>query len=1557
MREGMDDFRDQIRTLSPQRLALLAVKLKEQLDRAQRVNEEPIAVMGIGCRFPSADGPEAFWDLLQEGREGIRNVPADRWSSEYYDADPAAPGKMVTLAGGFLDRIDEFDPKFFGIAPREALVMDPQQRLLLEVAWEALENAGLAPGKLSGSRTGVFVGICNTDYHQLLMAGSPATIDAYVASGNAHSVAGGRLSYVLGLQGPCMSIDTSCSASLVAIHSACQSLRNGESSMALAGGVNVICAPETSIALSKGNMLAPDGRCKTFDAAADGFSRGEGCGIVVLKRLSDAKRDGDRILALVRGSAINQDGRSGGLTVPSGPAQETVIRDALAMAGLSGTDIDYVEAHGTGTSLGDPIEVHALARVLGAGRDRENPLLIGSVKTNIGHLESAAGVAGFIKVVLSLQHEILPNHLNFDAPNPYIDWTLPVTVTKTQRSWRRTARPRRAGVSSFGFSGTNAHAILEEAPQAEDPVPTDDRPLHCVTVSAQSETGLRRLSRLYADALAQGISLPNLAYTAGSGRTHMKERLAIVAADAQQASSALLSASTGRPCEGLYRGSADRARDIVFLYTGAGAQYPRMGEALYRSSPVFREAIDHCDRLIGADRQGRTLSTVLAEAADDSPIHAIEWTQPAMFAVEYALSTLWRSWGVEPAAVIGHSVGEYAAACAAGVFSLEDGLRLITERGRLLASLPPGGQMASVFAEPQEVAAAIAPLANRVAIAAVNGPANMVISGEAEAVDKVLADFASRNVMGQRLFVSLAAHSPLVDPALDAMEDLARSVQMSAPSIPIAWNLTGRPLSNGMAPDALYWRRHMREPVRFADGIRALYDEGFRTFLEVGPHPALLASVRQCLSEEGCVFLTSLRRGKDDWAEMLASFAELHVKGGVVDFTGFDRPYARRRVALPTYPFERERYWAAPPPRNDRPSAVADGAVKEAGGHLADGLFYRLNWERATHSVGPAALHRWIIIAEANEVVRRVCADLKATGDMVSVVQPSQWRAAAASSGGLVAAPWWPLPEELVNGSSIEVVYLNAIGSSAPSALAHPSRDAMIFLKSAASLSTGRVWLVTRGAQEVRGQQDVVAPDLAGMWGLGRTFALECPRLWGGLLDLDPLGDDSGLAAALLDAAADDIDDQSAWRAGKRYVPRLCTQPPPVARSMELRQDRSYLITGGMGGIGLAIAGWMVSRGARHIVLMGRTPVPPPSEWSKNNENPRLATLAKLRDAGVNVLALAVDVGDDAAMTEEMAAFGQSLPPLGGVIHAAVASTASSIADMDLSVWDAMFDTKVGGANLIERLTASQPLDFLVNFSTTTALLGSVDLAHYAAANAVLDAMASRLRAKGRPALTVNWGSWNKLNVSPEARERIARGGLRPMATDFGIAALESLLAAGEARAVVADVNWLVLLSAYESRRPQPMLSRMTAEDAAHQGKVADDESITVNLTELSSAERRNAIDGLVNRVAVAVLGLARSDTIDSNISLFKMGLDSLMAIQVQRRLEKALGETLPSALVFNHPTASALIDFVDQIMAARLGESDSQDDVGSLLARVDQMSGEEVDALLSKMLVAGGAA
>ena len=689
----MSNLLERLGRLTQKQLMLLAFDQQRQLEAASQRRPDAIAVIGIGCHFPGGGvGPQAFWELLREGRDAIREVPGDRWDIDsVFDPNPDVPARMSVRRGGFLDDVGGFDAAFFGISPREALTMDPQQRLLLEVTWEALEHANVAADQLMGSATGVFVGLCNSDHFQRLLRRGNEAIDAYLASGNAPSVAAGRIAYTLGLRGPALTVDTSCSASLVAIHLACQSLRSGETRVALAGGANVICSPETMIALSKARMLAPDGRCKTFDAAADGFARGEGCGVLVLKRLSDARSDGDTVHAVIRGTAVNQDGRSGGLTVPNGPAQESVIRAALDAAGAGPDEIDYVEAHGTGTSLGDPIEIRALSAVLCGRRSHDAPLLVGSVKTNLGHLEAAAGVAGVIKVVLALENGSIPPHLHFQHPSPHIPWAeSKVAITSTEHPWPAGARTRIAGVSSFGFSGTNAHAVIEEAPRTDHKVNrAEPRSFHCLPLSARSETALAKLAVRYGQAMSDrpDLGLGDVAQTAGAGRSHFPRRLAVVADSADTAVDALRAFASGNSHPALHTGTAapGQPHEVVFLFAGQGSAYTGMGRQLYDTSGVYRDAVDRCDRLIGPDASGRTLRSALWPSPSD-PTFADEpvWSRLMLFAAQYAAAQLWKSFGVEPAAVIGDGVGEYAAACVAGIFSLDDGLRIVEQRGRLM---------------------------------------------------------------------------------------------------------------------------------------------------------------------------------------------------------------------------------------------------------------------------------------------------------------------------------------------------------------------------------------------------------------------------------------------------------------------------------------------------------------------------------------------------------------------------------------------------------------------------------------------------------------------------------------------------------------------------------------------------------------------------------------------------------------------------------------------------------------------------------------------------------
>lgn len=909
--------------MSTVKRAFLALEDAERrLAASEARGREPIAVIGLGCRTPGADAPEALWQLLLEGRDAIAETPAARWDhAALYDPEPGKPGRISTRYGGFLDAIDGFDAGHFGLSAREAAGMDPQQRLLLEVAWEALEHAAQAPDRLSGSATGVYVGAAGADYaYMQLQTGDPDLLNPHFASGIAHSALAGRLSYLLGLQGPSLTVDTACSSSLVAVHLACQALRAQECRMAVAGGVNLILSPDIFIALSQARMLSPDGRCKAFSAQADGFGRAEGCALVVLKRLADARADGDRVLAVIRGGAVNQDGPSSGLTAPNGPAQEAVITAALERAGVAPETVGYLEAHGTGTALGDPIEAGALQSVFG-GPGRSAPLRIGSVKSNLGHLEAAAGVTGLIKLVLALHHRRLPPSLHAQPPNPLIDWSSGLLEVPSEVcDWAPISGRWIAGVSSFGFSGTNAHLVVEAAETAEgaeadvDAASPVARVPQLLALSASgSQQALQAAAARHAAAVG-GAGLADYARTVNAGRAQLALRAAVIARDPAEASAALAALAEGKTAQGLRVGDQPRhdAPRVAFLFTGQGAQYAGMGRGLHDSEPVVRATLERCAATLDP-----LLSRPLAEILFDTgrALRATGEAQPALFALEYALAELWKSWGVVPDIVLGHSLGEFVAATVAGVFELDDALRLVAARGRLMQALPAGGAMASLAMPEHEVAALLgaefAELAGSVAIAAVNSETQTVISGAAEAVRRVAGAVAEAGGAVHPLDVSHAFHSPLMDPALAAFEEVAAGVVMRPPGIRLLSNVTGRSAGKDIASPG-YWHAHARAPVRFADCLQALAAMQPGLVIEIGPQPILAPLARRAVG--AAPVTASLCKGTDDREAMLGALGAAFLAGADIDWRAVADPQARI-VDAPTYPFQRKRHWFSARPR------------------------------------------------------------------------------------------------------------------------------------------------------------------------------------------------------------------------------------------------------------------------------------------------------------------------------------------------------------------------------------------------------------------------------------------------------------------------------------------------------------------------------------------------------------------------------------------------------------------------------------------------------------------
>ncbi|MGE3805458.1 MAG: SDR family NAD(P)-dependent oxidoreductase, partial [Gemmataceae bacterium] len=1464
---------------------------------------EPIAIVGLSCRFPGGESPDAFWQLLAQGREAVREIPADRWNLDaYFDPNPDVPGKMYVRRAAFLNRIDQFDPTCFGIAPREAVGLDPQQRLLLETAWEALEHAGLSAERLAGGRTGVYVGICGSDYAGLLLGRGHEEIDAYLGTGTSPAAAAGRLSYALGLQGPCVAIDTACSSSLVAVSQACDALRAGRCDAVLAGGVNALVMPEAMIAACKARMLSPAGRCKTFDASADGYVRGEGCGMVVLKRLSDAQRDGDRILAQIRGSAVNQDGRSSGLTVPNGPAQQAVIREALAVGGVAPHEVAYVEAHGTGTSLGDPIEVQALAMALGENRSVDQPLLIGSVKTNIGHLEGAAGIAGLIKVVQALVHEEIPRHLHLQTPNPQIPWQeLPVKVTVEPTPWRRGQVRRIAGISSFGFSGTNAHVVLEEAP--EQPISPRHLPpeseQHVLTLSARSPEALHELTGRYTDWLARhpDANLADVCFTASVGRNHLEQRVALVAATTQQAQRQLAELQAGRQTPGLFVGSRKMRPKVAWLFPGSGCQYPGMACELYRTQPLFRATVDECAEVVGQPLGERLLER--RHSLDDA-----ETALPALFAVQLGLARLWLSWGIEPDVLMGQEIGEYAAACIAGVFTAAEGLRLVARRAGLADS------------------------------------------------SRFRADFQP----AQRLLVS---------------------------------SLTGAALPPGQMLDMSYWEQQARFSAPLARATEAVAKFGCTVLWELSPEPTLSAAVRAHWPQSipTPAVLASMRRDTADGRQLTEALAEWYSVGGHVDFTALHRPYPRHKVSLPTYPFQRQRFWVEGVRSRATASALSTATLRllsegqlgqlqqqllqagtldaedaEVAQRILTALFqeherqqaatsiqdclYELQWQRADFAVRPetSSAGCWLLLADSHGLADGVRVLLEQQGQHCEVVRPAEIDLEAAQ----------PFVEALTRLASTGqpvrgIVHLWSldlpVGCSSQSLVSMSGlalRSTLALIKALAEQAwTASVHLVTRAAQAVL-PGDQVDPAQMPLWGLGKVLHLEMPQWGGGLIDV-PADADGSQATALLEVVlASDREDQAALREGQRYVARLVRRSSAkVAAPLPVQAEASYLITGGLGALGLQTANWLARRGARHLALVGRRP---PADEA-------LAAMRQMQETwGCQVQVYQADVGDANAVDRLLAQIEEQLPPLKGVIHAAGVSSLSSLTGMAMDELNTVLHAKVQGGWVLHERTASAGLDFFVSFSSIAAVWGSRGQGAYAAANAFLDGLAQYQQSMGLPGITINWGPWSGGGMADEqAREWLRHSGVRALAPARSLAALDLVSAKEAASLVVADIDWTTFLEVFQARGRRPLVAELAAAVKRAEPE-AETGVLRSRLEEVPAGQRRRVLQEHLQELVGAVLRLPAAQ-VDARAGFFELGMDSLMAVELRRRLQVDLGHSLPATVAMDQPR---IVDLAGYLLAdvLALEEKNDRGPVTSTAKQQVQMK-EEVDRLTDEEVAA----
>ncbi|MFD7028398.1 type I polyketide synthase [Streptomyces sp. NPDC059917] len=1563
--------------------------------------DEPIAIVATSCRFPGdIRSPDDLWRLLLDEQDVISGLPQDRgWDLDaLYDPESSRSGTSYVDQGGFLHDAGQFDAGFFGISPREALAMDPQQRLLLETSWEAVERAGIDPETLRGTRTGVFVGAVPHGY------GADATnaqeSGGYLFTGAAGSVASGRISYSFGLTGPAMTVDTACSSSLVALHLAVQALRQGECSMALAGGVTVMSTPGVFTEFSQQRGLAPDGLCKPFAAAADGTAWGEGVGVLLLEPLARAQRNGHQVLAVIRGTAVNQDGASNGLTAPNGPSQQRVIRQALANARLEASDVDVVEAHGTGTTLGDPIEAQALLATYGQDRPEDRPLLLGSLKSNIGHTSAVAGIAGVIKMVEAMRHGVVPGTLHVDEPTPKVDWSAGAVELVTEgRAWPQTGRVRRAGVSSFGVSGTNAHVIVEQAPEVEQEQVPVAEPAGGVlpwALSAKSAAGLRgQAVRLREFVSSSDVSLVDVGHSLVSTRSGLEHRAVVLGSDREGLLAALEAVAAGEPGEGVVSGvRREGASDVVFVFPGQGAQWAGMAVGLLDSSPVFAERFGECAAALTAYVDW-VPQDVLREREGAPSYDRVDVVQPMLWAVMVSLAALWRAHGVEPAAVVGHSQGELAAAAVAGVLSLEDAARIVALRSQLIGrELAGRGGMVSLPLAEDAALELIAPWSGRVSVATVNGPRSTVVAGEAEALDELMVACERDGVRARRIPVDYGSHTPQVEQLREALLELAAPVVARAGDVPMYSTVTGDLLAEGVA-DAEYWFRNLRQPVRFLDTVRELIAAGHTTFVEVSAHPVLTSPVEETGEAVGVEVFAggTLRRDQGGQERWLTSLAQLWAQGGAPDWQAVFAGTGARRVALPTYAFQTKHYWFDTAPV--RPAVGADphaafwevveredleGFAKtlrlnEAQTGLTSVLpalsawhkrhaeavgmeswRYRAQWKSLPSGPKAALSDTWLIAVTPDQLdgalYEAVAGALRTQG---AVVEPLLVR--GAGDTGQDEQSW---AEALAaHSAAAGVLSLLAQDESpladAPATPAGFAQNLALLQQLEAADSDAVLWCVTQGAVSIGERDPLTSPAQALVWGLGRVAAQELPTRWGGLVDLPREPDERALARLCDVLAAEADEDQVAVRSTATYGRRLVRAPLSGEPGDGWTPGKgTVLITGGTGALGGEVARRLAAQGAEHLLLVSR----------RGGTAPGATDLeAELAATGARVTTVACDVADPEALRRLL----DSVPddcPLTAVVHTAAVLDDGALTTLTPEQLDRVLRVKAAGAHQLHRMTADLDLSAFVLFSSLAGTVGMAGQGNYAPGNAYLDALAQYRRAQGLVATSVAWGSWAKGGMAGRdvVGDTSIRHGVPLLQPERATVALETALAHGDTSLVIADIDWERFAYAYTAARASRLLDELPEARAVLTRDETTDGAAALTLAErladLAPAERERQLRTMVRRHVAAVLGHDSAETVELRRRFLELGLDSVTAVELRNRLNAATGLRLPATIVFDCPTVHELVRYLGDALFGDEGAAEGGTDApvpgAAELDQFEALLGQLPDGDPSRVELAG---
>ncbi|OPF70968.1 hypothetical protein VT50_0235335, partial [Streptomyces antioxidans] len=1517
--------------------------------------DEPIAIVATSCRFPTGvRSPEELWRLLLSDRDTRSAFPADRgWDLDaLYHPDPERRGSSYVHEGGFLPDAADFDASFFGISPREAMAMDPQQRLLLETSWEAMEHAGIDPLSLHGSRTGVFIGLVPHGY-----GGEGADAggsEGYLFTGAAGSVASGRIAYSFGLTGPAVTVDTACSSSLVALHLAVQALRNGECGMALVGGVSVISAPGVFTEFSHQRGLAPDGRCKPFAAAADGTAWGEGVGVLLVERLSEARRNGHQVLAVIRGTAINQDGASNGLTAPNGPSQQAVIRQALANARLTPSDVDVIEAHGTGTALGDPIEAQALLATYGQGRTADRPALLGSMKAHVGHTGAAAGVASVIKMVLALGHGVVPRTLHVDEPTPQVDWASGAVRLVTETTgWPEAERARRAAVSSFGVSGTNAHVILEAAPTAD--TTSASTPTEGVlpwVISARSEAALRaQAARLRAFVATGDRHLADIGWTLARHRAALEHRAVVVAADRDTFLAGLDAIATGEPAAQVVTGvAAEPGTGPVFVFPGQGSQWVGMAAELLEAATVFARSIDQCGQAL-APHIDWDLLDVLRATGDDTALERVDVVQPALWAVMVSLAQVWRSLGIEPSAVIGHSQGEIAAACVAGVLTLEDGARLVALRSRLIAQELAGhGGMVSLTTSADQAQELLVGH-DEVWIATVNGPTSTVIAGSPAALNEVMARAEATGIRTRAVAVDYASHTPHVERIRDQLLQLAAPITPRAGQVPLYSTVTTAPI-DGEALDAEYWYRNLREQVRFHDTLRTLLADGHTLHLETSPHPVLTTAIQ----EVGGHAIGTLRRDHGGVQQLLISLATLWTHGLTPIWPAVLTPDTPAPAGLPTYAFQRDRYWldtaapsrhrlggtAGPDPhtgfweaveREDLEGLARTLRLEESQAELTTLLPALSAWHRrrSTASTMDAWRYRegWKPLPDTTSAALSDTTSPALSGSWLIVLAPDQkgcalYEAVAtaldrhgATVETVVVAPedprrWADTLAALAAHTTTPVVGVLSLLARDETAGLHRTLRLVQGLEAAGLFAP--LWCVTQGAVSVGDHDPLTGPAQALAWGLGRVAAQELATRWGGLVDLPQELDERTMARLCAVLAAGGDEDQVAVRAtgilGRRIV--RAPRPGDVIQDDWTPGPGTVLITGGTGALGGQVARWLAARGAEHLLLVSR----------RGDTAPGAAELvAELAASGAKATVAACDVGDADALRALVASIPAAYP-LTSVFHTAAILDDAAITALTPEQMDRVLRVKADAAWRLHELTRELELSAFVLFSSLAGSVGMVGQGNYAPANAYMDALARHRRARGLVATSVAWGSWARGGMADRdaVTELRLRHGVPLLPPESALLTLEAALADGETALVIADIDWDRFAHAYTAARPSHLLDEIPearralgAVDGAESGAPGGGTGGTVaalrdRLADAKPEERERRLLEAVRGQVAAVLGHGSAEAVGTRRPFLELGLDSVTAVELRNRLGSVTRLQLPATVVFDFPTVAELV-------------------------------------------------